>query len=325
MWIAKTALATAAAIACASGPALALEGSSAAGPIGGTDIRSAQLPPPGVYGGGVTFVAKADQFFDRNGDLVPALRDLDLFRSRLAPFVLWVPDVEVLGGHIGIAAIVPFAPSECGHLFAITPTRCSAGVGDPYAEIGWSRYFGTRRPSKYAGAYPVAEGLTVALGFGTVFPVGTYDVFDATVQGLAIGNNIWVFAPTAAFTYVTRPILADGTEFSARFYWNNYLKNPATEYLTGTLLDIDFAVTEKIGRFQVGLAGFYSWQVEDDKLFGVSVPPDGRRTELLNLGAVAAYDIPEYGAFLKVKVLSSVIYHNIVKSYGVAFTLAKKL
>ena len=319
-----TALAAAAALVGADAPGFAVEGSSAAGPTGGTDIRSAQLPPPGLYGGSVTFFAKADQFFDADGNLVPALSELDQFRARLAPFLLWVPDLEVFGGHIGIAAIVPFG-QECGHLFGITPTRCIAGIGDPYAEIGWSRYFGTRRLSKFAGAYPVAEGLTVALGFGTVFPVGTYNVADATVQGLSIGNNIWVFAPTAAFTYVTKPILADGTEFSARFYWNNYLINPATQYLTGTLLDIDFAVTEKIGRFQVGLAGFYSFQVEDDKQFGVTVPPDGRRTELLNLGAVAAYDIPEYGAFLKVKVLASAINNNIVKSYGVAFTFAKKL
>jgi hypothetical protein len=33
------------------GPALAVEGPTVAGPIGGNDIRSAVLPPPGLYGG----------------------------------------------------------------------------------------------------------------------------------------------------------------------------------------------------------------------------------------------------------------------------------
>jgi hypothetical protein len=324
MRVVITACAAAAVIFGAGAPTAALEGSSAAGPIGGTDIRTAQLPPPGLYGGNVTFFAKADKFYDGNGDLIPAFRNLDLMRTRLAPFLLYVPELEVLGGTIGLAAIVPFG-TDCGRLFDVTPTRCVGGVGDPYVEVGWSRYFGTRHPSKYEGAYPVAEGLTVGLGFGTVFPLGKYDVLDANAQGITIGNNVWVFAPTAAITYITPPILADGTEFSARFYWNNYLINPDTQYLTGTLLDLDFAVTEKIGRFQVGFAGFYSWQVADDKLFGVSVPPDGRRVEALQLGAVAAYDIPEYGAFLKAKVLASEINNNIVKSYGVAFTFAKKL
>jgi hypothetical protein len=315
---------TVAAILSAGAPSLALEGSSAAGPIGGTDIRSAQLPPPGLYAGNIFLYAKADQFFDDNGNLVSALRALDLMRVRLAPFVLYVPDVDVFGGHIGFAAIVPFGP-ECGHLFDTTPTRCIAGFADPYVEIGWSRYFGTLRPSQFAEAYPVAEGLTIALGVGAVLPFGRYNVIDANVQGLAIGNNIWVLAPTAAFTYVTKPILADGTEFSARFYWNNYLINPDTQYQTGTLLDFDFAVTEKIGPLQVGLAGFYSWQVEDDKQFGLAVPPDGRRARVLSLGGVAAYDIPEYAAFLKIKAVASEINENLVKSWGVAITFAKKM
>ena len=162
----------AAAVLCSAGaPSLALEGSSAAGPIGGTDIRTAQLPPPGIYGGHITLIAKADKFYDGSGILVPALSELDLFKQRWAPFALYVPDVQVLGGRIGIAAIVP-GGVECGHLFAGTPTRCVAGIGDPYVEISWSRFFGTMRPSKFAGALPVAEGLTLALGFGTVFPFG---------------------------------------------------------------------------------------------------------------------------------------------------------
>ena len=311
------------ALCSAGAPSLALEGSSAAGPIGGTDIRTAQLPPPGIYGGHITLIAKADKFYDGSGVLVPALSELDLFKQRWAPFALYVPDVEVLGGRIGIAAIVP-GGVECGHLFAGTPTRCVAGIGDPYMEIGWSRFFGTMRPSKFAGALPVAEGLTLALGFGTVFPFGKYDAVDATGTGISIGNNIWVFAPTAAVTFVTKPIIADGTEFSARLYWNNYLENPDTKYLTGTLMNIDFAVSEKIGRFQVGFAGFYAWQTEDDKQFGIRLPPDGRRTEIFEYGAVLAYDLPEYGAVWKVKALKTALSENTVGAYGVAFTWAQK-
>jgi hypothetical protein len=317
-------LAAAVVVGCAATSAAALEGSSAAGPIGGTDIRSAQLPPPGLYAGTIFLVAEANRFYDRNGDPIPALDALNLMKTRLAPFLLYVHDADVLGGHLGIAAIVPFGP-ECGRLFAFTPTRCSLGMADPYVEVGWSRYFGTRRPSQFADSYPVAEGLTLALGFGTVFPFGKYNVHDATVQGIPVGNNVWVLAPTAAVTYVTRPIIADGTEFSVRFYWNNYLINPDTDYQTGTLLDLDFAVTEKFGRLQVGWAGFYAWQVEDDRQFGVRLPPDGRRAEVLSMGPVVAYDIPEYAAFVKLKALASEISNNAVRSWGVALTFAKRL
>ena len=124
---------------------------------------------------------------------------------------------------------------------------------------------------------PIAEGLTVLLGFGTVVPIGKYNVVDAVDQGLTIGNNLWDFAPTAAFTYVTKPILADGTEFSAKLFVNNYLQNPATHYYTGRVINIDFAVSEHIAKFQVGLAGFYAFQTADDRLNGIPIPPTGEK------------------------------------------------
>ena len=128
-------------------------------------------------------------------------------------------------------------------------------------------------------------------GFGALLPMGTYDASDPTEQALSIGTNIWGFAPTVAFTYTTPPLLAEGTEISAKLFWNNYLENPTTHYFTGDLLDLDFAVTEHIGRFQIGVTGFYAVQVEDDRLFGVPIPPDGRRGEILQLGGIVSYDM----------------------------------
>jgi hypothetical protein len=321
--IARLALA-ATLIGCAPTASLALEGSSAAGPIGGTDIRSALLPPPGLYGGMVLLHAAAREFFDGDGNLVPALSGLDLTRKRVGPFLVYVPDVQVLGGSIGVAGIVP-GGTECGRLFEATPKRCIAGVGDPYVEVAWSRYFGTPRPSQYAGAFPIPEGLTIALGFGVVIPIGKYDGADATIQGLSIGNNIWDFAPIVAFTYVTPPIIAEATEFSAKLYWNNYLTNPATQYSTGALINLDFAVSERIGRFQLGVTGFYAFQIADDKQFGVPVAPDGHRAEILQLGGVLGYDMPELAASMKVKGLTTVVTANTVRSYGVVVGFFKKL
>jgi hypothetical protein len=313
----------AAVFTCAANSCLALEGSTAAGPIGGTDIRSALLPPPGLYGGFILFGATAFDFVDGNGKTIPALSAASAHKKLAAPFLIYVPDVQVLGGSIGIAGIVPMG-EECGHLFANTTSRCMVGLGDPYVEVAWSRSFGTLRPPKYPGALPILEGLTVMLGFGVVLPAGTYDAREHRTQGISLGNNIYDFAPTLAFTYTTAPILAEGTEVSAKLYWNNYLTNPTTQYTTGTLLNVDFAVSERIGRFQLGMAGFYAVQVEDDKLFGVTVPRDGRRAEMLNLGGVLAIDTPELGASMKVKALTTALAANAVRSSGVAISWIKK-
>jgi hypothetical protein len=200
-------------ICASSTPVLAVEGPTAAGPIGGTDIRSAVLPPPGLYGGVIIAGATAFDFVDGKGETIAALKEAQLAKELAGPFLYYVPKVKLLGGSIGFGAIVPLG-NQCGHLFIGEPDDCTTGVGDPYAEIDWSRSFGKLRPSKFPGAYPISEGLTILGGFGVVFPAGTYDSSNPLQQALSIGNNIWDFAATAGFTYTTPPILAEGTAAS---------------------------------------------------------------------------------------------------------------
>jgi hypothetical protein len=315
----------AAAIAAAPAPAFALESPAAAGPIGGTDVRSGLLPPPGFFAGFAVLGAATTDFVGPNGQTNPALRDahLSLADPIAGPFVYYVPTLKVLGGGIGVYATVP-AGNVCGHLFLQEADDCSQGIGDPYVEIDWARFFGRIHPSRDANAFPIAQGLGMLVGFGTLFPTGTYDPSTLLTQALSIGHNIWDFAPSVAVTYTTPPILADGTEVSGKLFWNNYLENPKTHYLTGDLLNLDFAVTEHIGRFQVGATGFYAFQVEDDTLFGVTVPPDGRRGEVLQLGGIVSYEMPAQAAFMKLKALDSVFATNTTKFWEVVFAFAKK-
>jgi hypothetical protein len=304
-------------------PAFAVEGPTAAGPIGGTDIRSAVLPPPGLYGGTFLATATAFDFVDGNGDTIPALREAHLTKQLAGPFLFAVPDAKVLGGSIGLGFMIPIG-NQCGRLFIGEARNCTSGVGDPYAEIDWSHSFGKVRPSKFPGAYPILQGLTVLVGFGVVFPGGAYDASTPLQQALSISNNIWDLAPTAGLTYTTPPIIADGTEISVRFFWNNYIENRETHYQTGDLLDLEFAVSERIGRFQVGITGFYASQVEDDELFGVPIPPDGRRTKNAQLGPILNFDMPANNSSVKVKALTTVLTENTVKSWAVIFGWFKK-
>ena len=281
------------------------------------------LPPPGVYGGTFLLGAGTRDFLDGEGRTIPALKDARLSKELAGPFLLYVPDLKVLGGSIGFGGMIP-AGNQCGHLVTGEPSRCTVDVGDPYVEFDWSRFFGTLRPSKFSGAYPILEGLTILVGFGVVIPAGGFDASDPTEQALSIGNNIWDFAPAVALTYTTPPILVEGTEVSAKLFWNNYLENSETNYQTGDVLNLDFAVTEHIGPFQVGLTGFYAVQIEDDKQFGVKVQPDGRQGEILHLGGIAGYDMPELESSVKVKALSSAFATNTVTFWSVVVGWIKK-
>ncbi len=301
----------------------AVEGPTVAGPIGGTDMRAAFLPPPGIYFGTLQLVAQTIDFLDKDGNTIPALRDARLTKEVGGPFVYFIPEIRILGGSVSLGALLPFA-NTCGHLFTGTSSECDAGMGDPYVEFAWSRFFGTLRASKYPGAYPIPEGLAVMLGVGTVIPAGKFTSSDPLSQALSPGTNIWDIAPTIALTYTTAPILAEGTEFSAKLYWNSYLENNETKYLTGDVLNLDFAITEHIGRFQVGVAGFYAAQIDDDKIAGIVAPPDGRRAQALQLGGVIAYDMPEHATSMKLKAIASPFAENTVTSWNIVFGWIKK-
>lgn len=108
-------------------------------------------------------------------------------------------------------------------------------------------------------------------GIGAVLPIGNYNQQLQEMNGVTLGNNAFDLAPSMAVTYTTPPLIADGTEFSAKFYWANYATNPVTQYHASQLLDVDFALTGHIGRFQLGPAGFYVFQTGQDRQFGTVV------------------------------------------------------
>src|SRR5262245_59497106 len=98
---------------CAAGPCLAVEGRTAAGPIGGTDVRSALLPPPGIYGGMIFLRGNAHDFRDGNGAPIPGLDSARLTANIGGAFLVYVPEVQIFGGSIGFLGVQPFGV-ECG-------------------------------------------------------------------------------------------------------------------------------------------------------------------------------------------------------------------
>lgn len=311
-------------VGCWTLPCWAAEGSTVAGPIGGTDIRSAFLPPPGLYGAVISVGASAYQLRDGSGHPRAGLDAVNINAISAGSLLLYVPDLKLFGGSIGFLGVAGVG-SLCGQIVSANPSRCKSGVGDPYVEMSWSRSFGVTRHSRDKNAFPIREGLTAAAGLGAVLPFGVYDSRVQASNGITVGNNTWDVAPWVAFTYTTPPLIAEGTEFSSKIYVNNYATNPSTDYKAGTLVNIDFAISEHIGRWQIGAAGYYLRQIADDRRSGVVVPPDGRRAEVLSLGGVVNYDIAEAGASIKFKVRSSVFAYNSAMVTTFILGFAKKL
>jgi hypothetical protein len=287
-------------------------------------MRSAFLPPPGFYAAIVGVGATSSQIRDGSGQPRAGLNAVEINAASAGAVFLYVPDFKVFGGSIGFLGTAG-AGTICGQIVSANPSRCRTDVGDPYVEMFWSRFFGFTRPSSDKTALPIREGLAVGAGLGVVLPLGAYDQRIQASNGVNIGNNIMDVAPSIAFTYTTPPLIAEGTEFSSKIYLNNYRTNSETHYKSGSNIDVDFGVSEHIGRWQIGAAGYYLRQIADDRRSGISVAPDGRQAEVLSVGPVVVYDIPEAAASIKFKVRSSVFAYNTAMVTTFVLGFAKKL
>ena len=222
----------------------------------------------------------AYQLRDGAGQPRAGLNAVDINSIGLGAVLLYVPDVKLFDGSIGFLGTTGVG-QVCGQIVSTSPSRCRSGIGDSYVEMFWSRFYGFTRPSPDKTALPIREGLAVGAGLGAVLPFGPYDAIIQASNGVTVGSNTLIVAPSVAFTYTTPPLIAEGTEFSSKIYLNNYSTNSDTNYKSGSNIVADFAVSERIGRWQLGVAGYYLRQFEDDQRAGVRVAPDGRRAEVL--------------------------------------------
>ena len=253
-------------------------GAAGAGPLGGTDMRSALLPPPGLYGGIIELVSRIP-IPRRRRPPAPGLDAVDHGAKLAAPFLVYVPDFKLFDGLVGLTG--GFLAGRVMWAIGLRhPARCNPGLGDPYFELASSR-----RSGRCDGRATPARFRSWK-GSQSPSALARSSRSDNTMRRprRKRRNRRQQYLqprPTFAATHTTTPLLFEGTKFGAKLFWNNFFTNPETQYKAGTLLDIDFALTEHIGRFQVGAAGFYAFQVADDRPFGVHCA-DGRRINFLN-------------------------------------------
>lgn len=272
-------------LAIGTSGALASEGVNYGGPVGGTDIGNAYLPPqPGLYGGVVAGLGSANKSYGDNGKRNPFV-NIDLNAGIAAAGLLYIYPVTLFGGTLGTG----FAASySAGHIGVNGASQNFRGVDDMYADIlVWSKHLSSG-----------PTGLTVKVGYSMVIPIGKYNTTDLYTPG----RNTYIYIPNAAVTYLTGPnFLGDGLEFSAHVFADIAGQNTAVHYKTGTVVDLDWAISEVFGRWQAGIAGYYARQINDDTMNGMVVAPNGNRLGVAAVGPVISYNIPEWKSNVKFK------------------------
>lgn len=241
-------------------------------PPGNESYMVGALPPPGVYG--MVFLRRNDfdSIRDDKGHRVPV--DFRLTANVVAPRLVWVPGVKVLGGDLALHAIAPLVDLDVkmGGSF-----QSKQGLGDMVLGV--------------ASGYHLSPNLHVTPGIDVYAPTGDYREGDLA----NLGNNRWTLQPLLAVTY------ADPAGFNAdmKVMYSFKGRNSATHYRSGDEFITDFDAGYGFGNgWVVGVGGYIYRQLSDDRQSGQDVAESKGRGS--GFGPAIKYDSGK-GWFLTAK------------------------
>jgi hypothetical protein len=127
--------------------------------------------------------------------------------------------------------------------------------------------------------------LHLLYGPSAIIPLGHFSSRDLANPT----NNYYSFHQEFAFTYFPRKTVEISAEGGLTFN----AENPATNYHSGAIFDIDWgfnwAPIASMPNLFFGIQGFYVTQFTDDKVNNITVAPDGFRLEKYALGPQLIY------------------------------------
>jgi hypothetical protein len=198
-------------------------------------IKAATLPPPGVYLRDYNQFYYADQVNDSQGN---KLADQKAFVYVNAPRLIWITDTEVLGGYLGLDALVPL---KYTYLKGVDQTF---GIGDVFGEGTWSSHL---------------KQWDFSLGAGVWAPTGD----PASEFATYAGNGYWGEMLTAGATWYPDQEKKWALSVLNRYEFNQ--KQSHTDITPGQVYTVEgglsYGVTKTV---DVGAIGYYQQKVTED-------------------------------------------------------------
>ena len=291
----------------------ASSGASFGGPVGATDINNAYLPPPGtVFGGYGNVLGLGSHAYDNEKRAAPAPVTIDVS----ALYLGYVYPFQVAGGSLASGVQSSYWSPDRVQIDKNSPAQHDDGWGDLYVDfLNWSRYigplFGEKVPGPSGNGPPEPYGLTIKAEYSMIFPTAHYD----PGRTFNISGGTYLFIPNAAVTYLTAPdFLGGGVELDLHAFYDHQTTNWQTDYDNGDVIDFDFAAAQRLGRWTLGVAGHYAFEIQNDRIGPdrAIVPVDGRHFESFTLGPVVQLAIPRWHSAIKLKSDIPIITRNAV-------------
>ena len=266
----------------------ATEGGATAFPNGGEDFLVAAMPPPGWYG--IVYLNRytADRLADGAGHM-PVER-FDLVVNAVTPRLDWVKPASLFGSdRWGTLVVLPLLDLDLRLSPAPGVDLHGAKRGPGDLTIGNGLHWGFKN-------YEMVNAIDA------VFPTGEYDQHDLVNPG----RNQWVLRVNHMGTWFPSPTW----DISYRLHWDRNFRNPATGYLSGQTIYLNWAAGWKpIPTTTIGLVGYFLRQLTDDDPGGAPRPVDGNRLRSAGIGPVVKHVGP-HGVMYTVKYLRDFAVRN---------------
>jgi hypothetical protein len=242
----------------ASAPASAVESGLGAWLKGYGSFMAGIVPPePGLYGTDLYYYFHGSAGASvRNGNVELGV-DVTMNADMLAG--LYVTDWHFLGATYAAGAAFDYVWADLGASLQ-TPlggrevSLSASDIGDslliPFL-LGWN------------------EGnLHWNVGLNIMAPTGAYGLHQ-----LSVGKNVWGFMPQFAFTYFDPKT---GFDLSGTFVYTALTENNATQYQSGDMINLDWAIGKHFGakgEWEAGIGGNLVQQISGDRGPGAKLGP----------------------------------------------------
>ncbi len=213
---------------------------------GSEGIKAASLPPPGIYFRDYNIAYYSDTRNDAHGDKINAL-DAKAFSYVNLPRIIWITDLQVLGGYVGLDALLPLQYADLDIQPGVID-RHSWTAGDLFGEVTWSKH---------------TQQFDFSLGEGVWAPTGDSSGKAPAFPTTDAGQGYWAQMLTAGATWYIDKEKRWALSALNRYEFN-YAKKDA-DMTPGQAYTVEGGLSYGVSKtVDVGAIGYYQQQVTGD-------------------------------------------------------------
>ena len=271
---------------------------------GSEGIKGASLPPPGFWLRDYNYFYFSDSRNDPSGNKIDGL-DANAFIYANIPRLLWITETKVLGGYLGMDALIPLAYTDL-NIKAGPNTLINNntfGVGDLFAEGTWSSH---------------VKQFDFALGAGVWAPTGNSSDQSIQTPTTMAGLGYWTYMLTAGATWYIDEDKRWSVSALNRYEFST--EKEASEQIPGQAYTLEWGVGYGVTKtIDVGATGYYQQQVNP-----TTGDPWSQRSRVAGVGPEISAFFPKYMLGVSLRYVYEFMAQNRFQGNAVTLTLTKK-